>query len=290
MRENVFDKYKYEIEVQKAFIVDILENRPPYRFIDFDVKWYSDFNNIKDISITAYCEKCDCTSVFCGNIEACVHNAFSGDIFSAKGRIPVAGYTPPPIERFYEGKEYSLNFEMACAKCGEKHYYSLLFKNNKVCKFGQFPSFTKNEVLSDLKKYKNVIPKYYPELTKSINAFSQGMGVASFVYLRRILEHLIEAKYNGDPSWKFIDKLKEVEKTEQIIPSELSEIKEQIYSILSKGVHEYEEDECIQLYIAVKFVVEQILDLELEKKTRGVKAKEAMKAIQGKLQEDKKNG
>ena len=43
---------------------------------------------------------------------------------------------------------------MHCAKCGEAHYYSLLFKGNTVTKIGQYPSFSKSEVQS-LRKYKN---------------------------------------------------------------------------------------------------------------------------------------
>ena len=175
---------------------------------------------------------------------------------------------------------------MRCAKCGEAHYYSLLFKGNTVIKIGQYPSFSKSEVQS-LRKYKNLISKYYPELTRSVNAYSQGMGVAAFVYLRRILEYLVESKYNGDTSWKFIEKLKEVEKTEEIIPEELSAVKEEIYSVLSKGIHEYEEDECMELYLAVKYVIERMLDIELERKSRLSKANEAMKAIKSKLQESK---
>src|SRR5699024_9976862 len=127
------------------------------------------------------------------------------------------GSRHPSIEEYYKGKECFVNITLHCAKCGEAHYYSLLFKGNTVTKIGQYPSFSKSEVQS-LRKYKNLISKYYPELTRSVNAYSQGMGVAAFIYLRRILEYLVESKYNGDASWKFIEKLKEVEKTEEIIP------------------------------------------------------------------------
>ena len=283
-KHNVFDKP--DTIQEKELLVRILQSEPPYKSMSFDYDLYTKFGFIEDIRIDAYCENCDAEKVFCNEIKENLKEIFTA-AFKVIGGPP--GSRGPSASDFFKDKEYFVNMTLYCAKCGEPHYYSLLFKGNTVTKIGQYPSFAKISA-HDLKKYKNMISKYYPELTKSVNAYSQGMGVAAFVYLRRILEHLIETKYNGDPSWKFIDKLKEVEKTEQIIPSELSEIKEQIYSILSKGVHEYEEDECIQLYIAVKFVVEQILDLELEKKTRSTKAKEAMKAIQGKLQEDKKNG
>ena len=112
------------------------------------------------------------------------------------------------------------------------------------------------------------------------------MGVAAFVYLRRILEHLVEKRFTGDKALKFSDKLHEVEKNERIIPIELNPIKNQIYAILSKGVHEYEENECLELFLAVKFVIERMLDMELEKKNNISKANIAMTAIKSKLKEN----
>ena len=280
-KHNVFEKY--DVQKQKDLLVQILTTEPPYKSFDFEYDWYIYFGLIENLCIDAYCEKCCGEKVFDGDVT-------EGFQFLKLSTLQVTGGPPgsrhPSTEEYYKGKEYFVNITLRCAKCGEAHYYSLLFKGNTVTKIGQYPSFSKSEVQS-LRKYKNLISKYYPELTRSVNAYSQGMGVAAFVYLRRILEYLVESKYNGDTSWKFIEKLKEVEKTEEIIPAELSAVKEEIYSVLSKGIHEYEEDECMELYLAVKYVIERMLDLELERKSRLSKANEAMKAIKSKLQESK---
>ena len=283
-KHNVFERM--DTTEQKNLLVQLLENEPPYKIMQFDYKWYINFGFIEDIRIDDYCQNCDAEKVFSNEVKE-NFNELLADTFKVIGGPPDRN-GPAPSD-FYKDKEYFINMTLHCAKCDEPHYYSLLFKGDTVTKIGQYPSFSKVSA-QDLKKYKKLISKCYPELTKSVNAYSQGMGVAAFVYLRRILEYLIESKFNGEPSLKFIDKLKEVEKTETIIPSELSEIKAEIYSILSKGIHEYAEDECMQLYLSVKFIIERILDLELEKKENANKAKSAIKAIKGKLQEERNDG
>lgn len=277
-KHNVFERM--DTTEQKALLIQLLENEPPYKAMQFDYKWYINYGFIEDIRIDDFCQTCDAQKVFCSEVKENFKELLT-DTFKVISGPP--GTNGPAPSEFYKDKEYFVNIALYCAKCGEPHYYSLLFKGNTVTKIGQYPSFSKVSA-QDLKKYKNLISKYYPELTKSVNAYSQGMGVAAFVYLRRILEYLVESRFNGDASWKFIEKLKEVEKTETIIPSELSEIKSEIYSILSKGIHEYEEEECMQLYLSVKFIIERMLDLELEKKENANKAKIAIKAIKGKLQ------
>ena len=71
------------------------------------------------------------------------------------------------------------------------------------------------------------------------------MGVASFVYLRRILEDIINKKYiklfpKDTQDIRFMGKLQAVETKEEIIPHEFDELRTKIYAILSKGVHEYQ--------------------------------------------------
>ena len=282
----------FDIFEQKKFLENIIQNEPPYKKLEFNTNWYKDFVNISDIAISTFCNNCDAERVFNANIYETIRKLMGSDVIRLSGGIAVGNPNPNQYKSLgqrIKGKSYFLNFEMKCAMCGEIHYFSLVFTENTVVKIGQYPSFTNDEV-KNIRKYKNLISKYYPELTRSINAYSQGMGVASFVYLRRILEHLVEKKYTGDLSLKFCDKLQEVEKTEQIIPKELEPIKNEIYSILSKGVHEYEEDECLSLYLSVKYVIERLLDIELEKKNNKDKALAAMATIKSKLQEDTNNG
>jgi hypothetical protein len=154
-------------------------------------------------------------------------------------------------------------------------------------KVGQYPSFGQLSI-KYIEKYKNELGNYYNDFKSSLNCYSQGKGIAAFVYLRRILEHLINTKYKNikeqNSQEKFIDKLKTIEKEEKVIPEELEEVKGQIYAILSKGLHEYSEDECMNLYDCVKLIIELILDKELEKREKVKNIKDATSKIKGKLQ------
>jgi len=108
--------------------------------------------------------------------------------------------------------------------------------------------------------------------------------------LRRILEHLVDTKYFALPGAneqaRFVEKLEAVEKVEPIIPKELIAVKAKIYFVLSKGVHEYTEDECLSLFEAVLYVISSILDQELYKKEQATKAAEVKQIIDRKLQKE----
>ena len=283
MKKNVFD-----VTEQRVFIEYIIQNEPPYRRIEFDIEWYNNFLNVNEITVKMFCNNCNSDSVFTAEIKDDITKAMAKDIANTTNRIPINPEfaKKQSIESKVQGKLYFLSFALECAKCGELHFVSILFNENIAVKIGQYPSYTSNEI-QDIRKYKNLISKYYPELTKSVSAYSQGMGVASFVYLRRIFEHLVEkefARIEENPSGKegFDDKMKKVDKVIGIIPEELNGVKSKIYTVLSKGVHEYEEEECYELYPCMKFVVLQILDRYLYEKQRKERLKSISKLLSNK--------
>lgn len=270
----------------KKFIENIVENEPPYK--EFKVtEWdLEKIVNVNSFSITQYCSICDKVCTF-----KCVNNPFY-KLREEYEELKLDSYFLPQFVVYLKNADKSFILAFHCQHdCSEKHYCALHLKNLSIQKIGQYPSFTKEAISEKLRKYKNLIPQYYPELTKAVSAYSQNMSVAAFVYLRRILEHLVDKKYSaysGNPEGiKFIDKLNEVEKHEKIIPDELKEIKSQIYAVLSKGVHEYKEEECTQLFPAVQFVIEAILDEQLAAAERKRKAAETKKVIADKLKGSK---
>jgi len=268
----------------KNYLQDFLENEPPYKVIDITVDQLQQMQNIEKLTITHYCEKCKQRRTF-----KCVKTDFK-DIKNQFGLYSLAGEGKINFEKFCKCYRQVFMLKFNCQHdCNEEHNIPIMINGLTIQKIGQYPTFAKEEVNKKIIKYKSLIPKFYPELTKAISAYSQNMGVPSFVYLRRILEHLVDTKaklYNIVTEQKFIDKLHEVEKHEKIIPDEFDEIKNQLYTVLSKGVHEYEENECIEIFAPVKFIIECILDTELMKKEREQKAKEAKAIIQQKLKKD----
>jgi transcriptional regulator of heat shock response len=105
--------------------------------------------------------------------------------------------------------------------------------------------------------------------------------------LRRIFENLIEEshiKAQEDEAFaedeyvraRMDDKIKIVS---EYLPEFLVENRS-LYSILSRGIHELTEQECLQYFEAVKLGIEQILDEKIIQKEKGEKAAKAREAIQ----------
>ena len=136
-----------------------------------------------------------------------------------------------------------------------------------------------------IKQYDNL--KYdLKEFTKAIGLAANGVGIGSFVYLRRIFENLIlesfkEAKLEGKVEEETFSRSRMDEKIELLkdyLPSFLVENKS-IYSILSKGIHELDENTCLEYFDPMKVGIEIILDQKLEKKKQKEKEEEAKKRI-----------
>ena len=53
-----------------------------------------------------------------------------------------------------------------------------------------------------------------------------------------------------------------------------------LYAILSKGIHDLSEDECLKYFETVKIGIEQILDEKIIQKEKAEKAAKAREAIQ----------
>jgi transcriptional regulator of heat shock response len=137
-------------------------------------------------------------------------------------------------------------------------------------------------------KYRKILGStQYKEFTRGIGLAAHGVGIGSFVYLRRIFENLIEEshiKAQEDEAFaedeyvraRMDDKIKIVS---EYLPEFLVENRS-LYSILSRGIHELTEQECLQYFEAVKLGIEQILDEKIIQKEKGEKAAKAREAIQ----------
>jgi hypothetical protein len=180
--------------------------------------------------------------------------------------------------------------ELACSRNGEHKLLFLLqidAKEKTIQKIGQYPSIADLN-MHDVKKYAGVLGKtVFPELTKAIGLAAHGVGVGSFVYLRRIFEGLVESAHQaakGEQDWaeEEYEKARMGEKIQLLhrhLPSFLVENRA-IYGILSKGIHELSEAECLDAFPVVKMGIEIILDAKLEEEARRKKLEAAKKSIQ----------
>ncbi len=154
-------------------------------------------------------------------------------------------------------------------------YFQVEEGNDMFRKVGQNPSVADFH-LGKIKNYTKYLGKdRRREYTKAIGLYANGIGIGSFVYLRRVFESLIfeagdKLINNGvltqeDFYPKHMDEKIEAAKSE--LPDFLVENRS-FYGILSKGVHELSEDECLAYFDVVKNGLEMILDEKIEKDER----------------------
>ena len=128
-----------------------------------------------------------------------------------------------------------------------------------------------------------LISKYFSdidrnEFNKALGLFAHGEGIAPLVFLRRIIERLVNRAFEDNKeskSWKNDDlpnrMHEKIDFLKDVLPKSLYEFRS-IYSILSKGIHELSEDECKRafpdLVAAIKFIVTDIANAEELKKQK----------------------
>jgi hypothetical protein len=258
---NVVNKYPSSLE----FLIET----PLYEIVEYDDDslqqgWdVRHFNEVFD----SYCPECNSHSIF-----EPTANSLTGGINYVAGSWVDCGV-------------FSIN--IVCTR-NRDHKELFIFKSigQTLQKIGQLPSIAALN-LFDVKKYSKVLEKkYFRELTKAIGLVAHGVGVGSFVYLRRIFEFLIEEshlKASEHPSWdeESYKKARMNEKIE-ILSSELPDFlveNKSMYSILSKGIHELDENDCLKAFPIIKVGIEIILDEKIDKLNKAKKLAEAKKAI-----------
>lgn len=165
-----------------------------------------------------------------------------------------------------------------CSRSEEnEHNLHFIFRieNSVLIKIGQSPSIA-DLINIDIKKYRKFNEEIYKELNTAIGLSAHGLGIAPYVYLRRVIEnHILKPKLeelvqNGkicnDDIFKsdFKNKLKLAKDS---LPEFLIN-NPNIYSILSKGIHSLDENECKKIFPILKQSIMIILDQEIEKSER----------------------
>jgi len=176
-----------------------------------------------------------------------------------------------------------------CKRYNDLFTFSFFYnvEGEYLIKIGQYPSVADFHIY-EIKQYDKLLSNdVLKEFTKAIGLAANGVGIGSFVYLRRIFENLIlesfeEAKQEGKIEDETFNRSRMDEKIELLknhLPPFLVENKF-IYSILSKGIHELDENTCLEYFEPMKVGIEIILDQKLEKKKQKEKEKEVKKRIE----------
>jgi hypothetical protein len=197
-----------------------------------------------------------------------------------------------PVPRIYNLLEFasrprSFILELFCPRNRE---HRLLFAftvfSNQLIKAGQSPSLADLKE-HDLRKYKPLLKEQqYKEFARAVGLVSHGIGIGAFVYLRRIFEDLVDEAHElgkSEPGWndnefqkgRMEDKILALR---NYLPTFLVE-KRDIYGILSKGIHDLSEDECLAYFDTMRVGIELILEQRLAVREQERRIKEATKDL-----------
>ncbi|NIY76091.1 hypothetical protein HED22_10580 [Thalassospira sp. HF15] len=196
-------------------------------------------------------------------------------------------YTCEVRSDIFEKKYFAIDF-----KCSRDHSHVvkvfILHDGEFLTKVGQLPSLADLHS-GDLSKYRSVLDKgSSTEFYKANGLAAHGVGVGAFVYLRRVLERMVSVRAenaisNGDITREAYEGKRFAEKIKSLkghLPDLLVE-NTKIYSVLSKGVHDLEEQECLEIFPAIRSLMLFILEEDLQNREKESKLEAAKKALEG---------
>lgn len=196
-----------------------------------------------------YCVHCKGPSTFVPSVQ---DNIPSADRVTAFLREGLAN----PL---FDVKQFQV--VAVCARVSE-HVARFVFLHRKgasLQKIGQYPSLADLSIPETSQFVKVLGQDRVRELNKAIGLAAHGVGVGSYIYLRRIFESLVEEAHGEarkDTGWdeEAYQRLRVSERIPILkahLPAFLVE-HPQLYGILSRHIHELSEDECRRNFDAMK--------------------------------------
>jgi len=156
-----------------------------------------------------------------------------------------------------------------------------------IMKIGTYPSL-RDFHKDDIKRYDKVLNEQQKvELVTAITIANNGVGIGSFVYLRRIFEGIVfeEAKRaiaDGVVTEGALDKMRMDEKIVAIkkyLPAFLYDHHKELYGILSIGVHQLDEENCLTFFPVLYDCIILVLEDRLAQKEKEATTKRAMSSL-----------
>lgn len=165
---------------------------------------------------------------------------------------------------------------LTCKRFGDTLSFFTVSNNESIMKIGQNPSLADIQYSEIGNKYDKYLSQTdLHDFKKAIGLASHGVGAGSYVYLRRIFENLIKEVFEehkeelglDDSQFNALRMEDKVNTLKEHLPSQLVQMKK-IYGILSNGIHELSEEECLTYFPALKLSIELILRQKIEEKDK----------------------
>lgn len=191
------------------------------------------------------------------------------------------------------GKSVIVDFKINCSRNGNhKIIFFVFFDKGTVQKIGQLPSLA--DISNDeVARYRKYMPENSSkEFHRAIGLAAHGVGIGSYVYMRRVFERLVQSRFDEfkeEEAWsedEFNQKkmTEKIELLDQHLPDFLVQNKK-IYSILSLGIHELSEEKCLAYFEVLKDSIIMILEDD-KKKREEIDRRRSLQAAIDKFQHD----
>lgn len=246
-------------------ITELLESKGLYDPIDLgDEASLLELLCWRPISIDLYCPTCHDFSVFTRD-------------------------TPDYINSARPNQVSHINNTKYVFKCSRDNntiiIFYILVNGSKIMKIGQFPSFMDVSLIIS-NKYNALLGNYFSEYKSALILYSHGFTIGAYAHLRRIIEHLIsdaanQAVKNSEITQKELDNMHVSDRIAALknhLPTFFVD-NVPLYGIISKGIHELQENECREFFPVLQTAIEITLDEEIERRNKAAKAKQAQGAI-----------
>jgi hypothetical protein len=229
-----------------------------------------------------YCVACNKESTFTGfdNLTDYVPGV---SYSSGSSRLMERVFTLPKY--FSHKKVFTVKL-----KCSRDENHLMLFnfyiKDNILIKIGQYPSLM-DMAHHTLKKYKRILgQELYQEFNRAVGLAALNIGLGSFIYLKRIFDHLLEDAHKqifAHEKWNELEYLasplhKRIVLLKNHLPPYLVE-KRDLFTILNKDIHELTEVECLKYFPLIQSAIECILDEKLIEINRDLKRQQLDRSI-----------
>ena len=295
-------------------IVDFLATAGIYEKLDISVEDHKELNKILsgniNYSFNLYCPECKHDSVFSFSKHETYWRKLKGappPLWFGPVGTPLRGFSnavPHFVEdeNNFKFKQLVLNnpLNAIVAHCALKleHEFYVFFTldENTITKVGQYPNVNRLQY-PKISKYEKMLDSYFIELKTALNLNVHNVGVGSYVYIRRVFEKIIFDKFLEFKEQLNIDETtfsskrfdEKIEVLKDFLPKSIIKNKG-IYAILSKGIHELDEDECnsyfTTLFKSITMILDEIIK-EREYENEQVALANSIAIINGKLKSKK---
>ena len=265
-----------------------LETYPLYRKFSTDIGCYT-FGYITKPPIRMHCHTCDCLQTFNMSNEY---------------------YTNYSYDDTCSGKVIRLVY--LCSACKKyERFFLLQFADDYVMKVGQCPPW---EITPD-KKLTELLGEHQDYYKKGLVCESQGYGIGSYAYYRRIVEAIIDSLLDSigeliseDEKQSYFKALEETKKT-TVIQEKIKLVKDLLpeilrpdgmnplnllHSTLSEGLHAKTDEECLEIAGSIRdilvFLVNQILQTKESSKKFTTRMRKLLEKKAGKTSKSKGSG